>query len=329
MPTRMPDTISPLFYVGFLGFVAAMLALDLGVFQRKAHTPSFRESLAWTGVWSSLAIVFGGFVGWQFGGEAMVLYYTAWLVEQSLSIDNIFVFVIVFAALKIPSQLQHRVLYWGVLSAVVLRGVMIFGGVLLIERFHWILFVFGGFLVLTAIRLLRQGPHAQPSPGGSKLLSWLRRKVDVTELHGQRFFVLQDGRRRATPLLLALVLVEITDVVFAVDSIPAVFAVTTEPFLVFTSNIFAILGLRSLYFVLAGMADRFVYLKPALAIVLAFVGTKLLLHDQVKVPSLLSLAVIVVVIGGGVLLSLFRRSRQATPGPAPGPLDPADGPPAG
>ena len=301
--------ISPFFYVGFLLFVALMLALDLGVFHRRAHTPSFREAGAWTAVWSTLAVIFGGFVAWQFGTGPAIDWYTAWLVEQSLSIDNIFVFVVIFASLKIPGDLQHRVLFWGVLSAVVLRAVMIFGGAILIERAQWILWFFGGFLVLTGVKFLAQGAHqAVATAGESRALAWLRRRINATDqLHGQKFLVRQDGRWRATPLLLALLLVEVTDVVFAVDSIPAVFAVTTDPFLVFTSNIFAILGLRSLFFLLAGMANRFVYLKPALGIVLAFVGAKLLLHDFVKVPSLLSLAVIVVVIGAGVLVSLGRR----------------------
>ena len=305
----MPETISPLVYVGFLGFIAVMLALDLGVFHRKAHTPTFRESAAWTAVWSTLAITFGGIIGWNYGATAAIDYYTAWLIEQSLSIDNIFVFVIVFAALRIPPHLQHRVLFWGVLSAVVLRAVMIFGGILLIERFQWILYIFGAFLVFTGLKLLRHGAVAQPEETESRILGWLRRHIRVTDqLHGSHFFVREDGRLRPTPMFLALLLIEITDVVFAVDSIPAVFAVTTQPFLVFTSNIFAILGLRSLYFLLAGLADRFHYLKPALGIVLGFVGAKLLLHGYVKVPSLLSLGIIVVVIGGGVLLSL-RRPR--------------------
>ncbi len=304
----MPHEVPTLFYAAFLLFVALMLALDLGVFHRRAHTPKFREALAWTAVWSTLAIAFGGFVGWRFGADAAIDYYTAWVIEQSLSIDNIFVFVVVFTALKIPAHLQHRVLFWGVLSAVVLRAGMIFGGVLLIERFQWILYVFGGFLVLTAVKLLRQGAHAQPTSSESRTLQWLRRHLKVTELHGQRFFVRQDGRLRATPMFLALLLVEMTDVVFAVDSIPAVFAVTTEPFLVFTSNIFAILGLRSIYFVLAGMADRFVYLKPGLGIVLGFVGAKLLLHGQIKVPSVVSLGVIVGVLAGAIVLSLRRRA---------------------
>jgi tellurite resistance protein TerC len=312
----MPETVSNLFYLGFLAFVAVVLALDLGVFHRRAHTPSFREALTWTGVWTALSLLFGGFVGWRFGATSALDYYTAWLIEQSLSIDNIFVFIVVFAALKIPSHLQHRVLFWGVLSAVMMRAGMIFGGAILIERFQWLLYVFGGFLVLTALKILKQGAHTSPTSGESKMLVWLQKRVRVASLQGQKFFVREDGAWRATPMLLALILVEITDVVFAVDSIPAVFAVTTNPFLVFTSNIFAILGLRSLYFVLAGMADRFVYLKPGLGIVLAFVGTKLLLHGQVKVPSLVSLLVILIVLGGAIGLSLYKSRRCSNPGSA-------------
>ncbi len=308
----MPDSVSPYFYLGFLAFVVLMLALDLGVFHKKAHTPSFKEALSWTAVWSTLAVLFGGVVGWRFGTAAAVDYYTAWLIEQSLSIDNIFVFVIIFAALKIPPILQHRVLFWGVLSAVVLRAIMIFGGVLLIERFQWILYVFGACLVLTGIKLVASKAQG-PTQKESRALQWLRRRIPTAGFDGQRFFTRVNGRLFATPLFLALLLVEITDVVFAVDSIPAVFAVTTNPFLVFTSNVFAILGLRSLYFVLAGMADRFVYLKPGLGIVLGFVGTKLLLHGVIKVPSLVSLAVIVVVIGGAILLSLRRRTNSPVP----------------
>lgn len=305
----MPDTVSPYFYLGFLAFVVVMLALDLGVFHKKAHTPSFQEALAWTGVWSTLAILFGGLVGWRFGSTAAVDYYTAWLIEQSLSIDNIFVFVVVFAALKIPPVLQHRVLFWGVLTAVGLRAIMIFGGVLLIDRFQWILYLFGAFLLVTAVKLIFS-KAAGPTTQESRALQWLRRRIPTAGFDGHKFFTRVNGRWFATPLFLALLLVEITDVVFAVDSIPAVFAVTTNPFLVFTSNIFAILGLRSLYFVLAGMHDRFVYLKPGLGIVLAFVGAKLLLHGVIKVPSLVSLGVIVVVIGGAIGLSLWRGAQR-------------------
>jgi tellurite resistance protein TerC len=302
-PPHLP--VSPAFYAAFLLGVAVMLVLDLGVFHKKAHAPSFRASLGWVAVWSTLAVAFGGLVAVQHGATAALDYYAGWLIEQSLSVDNLFVFVVVFRALRVPPHLQHRVLYWGVLSAVALRAAMIFGGAILVERFAWILYVFGVFLVFTAVRML-VGKGDDPTAEESRVLQWLRGRVRTTGFHGQKFLVREAGRLHATPLLLALVLVEITDVIFAVDSIPAVFAVTTDPFLVFTSNIFAILGLRSLYFVLAGMADRFVYLKPGLGIVLLFVGGKLLLHGVVKLPSWLSLTVIVAVLAGAVLLSLRR-----------------------
>ncbi|MBK8097545.1 MAG: TerC family protein [Planctomycetes bacterium] len=309
----MPTVADPLLWGLFLLFVLMMLALDLGVFHKKAHAPSFREALGWTATWAVLAILFGGWVGWQFGGERAIEFYTGWVIEQSLSIDNVFVFVVIFAALRIPAHLQHRVLFWGILSALVLRAVMILGGAALVTRFHWILYLFGAFLVLTGVKLLWQ-KNDQLQSGDSRLMSWLRRKLRVTdELHGQSFWIRVDGRLRATPMLLALLMVEVSDVIFAVDSIPAIFAVTTDPFLVFTSNIFAIMGLRSLFFVLASMVDRFVYLKPALAVVLAFVGTKLLLQGTIKIPPMLSLAVVVGVLGGAVVASLLRTSIGARP----------------
>jgi tellurite resistance protein TerC len=335
----MPETVSPYFYVGFLAFVAVMLALDLGVFNRKAHVPSFREAFAWVGVWTALALGFGVFVALRFGSNAAMDYYTAWLIEQSLSIDNIFVFVVVFTSLKVPRELQHRVLYWGILSAVVLRAAMIFGGVWLIARFHWILYIFGGFLVLTGAKLLLRSlkgggddtPKAASAGDGAmvqapevativapeaaaeqegRMLRFVKRLIPTVGLHGEKFLVRVGGRLRATTLLLALVLVEITDVMFAVDSIPAVFAVTTNPFLVFTSNIFAILGLRSLYFVLAGMHAKFVYLEPGLGIVLCFVGVKLLTHHLWAMPTWLSLGFIVVVLGAAISMSLLRARYQ-------------------
>jgi tellurite resistance protein TerC len=326
----MPESVAPSFYIGFLAFVALMLALDLGVFNRKAHAPSFRESLGWVGVWTSLALCFGVFVAIRYGGDAAMKYYAAWLIEQSLSIDNIFVFVVIFTSLKVPLELQHRVLYWGIVTAVVLRAAMIFGGVWLIQRFDWVLYIFGAFLVLTGIKLLlrraKEAAHGghRPDPTGAepavatleapekvveqegRMLRMVRRLIPTVGLHGSKFFVRVDGRMRATTLLLALVLVEITDVMFAVDSIPAVFAVTTNEFLVFTSNIFAILGLRSLYFVLAGMHNRFAYLEPGLGIVLCFVGAKLLLHGVFAMPTWVSLSVILVVLGGAISLSLLR-----------------------
>jgi tellurite resistance protein TerC len=215
------------------------------------------------------------------------------------------VFVVIFGALHIPRDLQHRVLFWGVLTALVLRGMMIFGGAALIERWHWILYVFGAFLLFTAVKMLRQPDHGI-RPEDSRLLGFARRRLKVTGLHGAHFWVRVDGRLRATPLLLALLMVEVSDVVFAVDSIPAIFAVTRDPFLIFTANVFAILGLRSLFFVLAGMVEKFHYLKQGLAIVLAFVGTKLLLLDVVHIPALVSLTVVLGVLAIAVMASMRR-----------------------
>jgi tellurite resistance protein TerC len=301
----MPDQGSALLWALFLLFIVLMLALDLGVFHRRAHVPGFREALAWTSVWAALAAAFGGWVGWSFGAVPCVEFFTGYVIELSLSADNVFVFVMIFGALHIPRQFQHRVLFWGVLTALVLRGVMIVGGAALIAQWHWVLYLFGAFLVFTGLKMLRQPEHGV-SPEDSWLLGFARRRLRVTSLHGSRFWVRVDGRLRATPLLLALLSVEVSDVVFAVDSIPAIFAVTQDPFLVFTANVFAILGLRSLFFVLAGLVDKFRYLKVGLALVLAFVGTKLLLLDIVQIPALVSLAVVLGVLGVAVLASLRR-----------------------
>lgn len=298
---------SPLLWAVFTAGIVAILALDLGVFHRRARVPGIKQALAWTAVWSTLALGFGVYIGWRFGRDPMLEYYTGWLIEQSLSFDNVFVFVLVFAACRIPRELQHRVLFWGVLTAIVLRAAMILGGIALVERFHWLLYGFGGFLLLTAVKLMRQRDH-QLQPGESRLLGFLRRRLRVTGLHGHRFFVRVDGRLRPTSLLLALLMVEVSDIVFAVDSIPAIFAITRDPFLVFSANVFAILGLRSLFFVLADLVDRFRHLKSGLAVVLAFVGSKLLLLDVVKLPAWLSLSVIVGVLASSILLSL-RRPR--------------------
>ncbi|MCK5944254.1 MAG: TerC/Alx family metal homeostasis membrane protein, partial [Planctomycetes bacterium] len=237
------------------------------------------------------------------------LFITGYVVELSLSMDNVFVFVLIFQALRIPPELQHRVLFWGILSALVLRGAMILGGAALISRYHEVLYLFGAFLVFSGVRLLRGKAHDESS-GDGRLLTFLRRRLRVTDLHGPRFWVRVDGALHATPLLLALVVVELSDVMFAVDSIPAIFAVTQEPYIVFTANVFAILGLRSLFFVLAGMVARFRYLKYGLAVVLVFVGLKLLLLDVVHLPPLVSLGAVLAILGAAVLTSLFRSAHS-------------------
>ncbi|MFO0548305.1 MAG: TerC family protein [Polyangiaceae bacterium] len=303
-------SVPPLAWCGFIAFVLAMLALDLGVFHRKAHAVTMREAGTWSAVWVALALAFAGLVHHKLGSRAAVEFVTGYLIEKSLSIDNVFVFVLVFASLGIPSIYQHRVLFWGVLSALVLRAAMIVGGAALIERFHWMLYVFGGFLVLTGIKLFMQR-NEKPSLEDGVVMRLARRVLPTTQgLRGQSFLVRENGRLLATPLLLALLLVEFTDVIFAVDSIPAIFTVTTDPFIVFTSNVFAILGLRSLFFLLAGMVDRFAYLKVGLSVVLAFVGAKMLIAPVLKIPPVASLAVIIVVLAASVLASLRKPVDQ-------------------
>jgi tellurite resistance protein TerC len=300
---------SPGLWVGFLAFVLVMLAVDLGIFHRKAHAVGFREAAAWTAVWIGLALVFNAGVFWQFGSRSGLEFLTGYLIEKSLSIDNIFVFVVIFGSLGIPAIYQHRVLFWGILSALVLRAGMILAGTAMLARFHWLIYVFGAFLVLTGVKLYVTRSHAQ-DPAGSWPMRLARRLIPSTpRLDGERFFTVENGRRVATPLFMALVLVEITDVIFAVDSIPAIFAVTSDPFIVFTSNIFAILGLRSLFFLLAGLVDKFRYLKVGLAGVLVFVGAKMLLVDHFKVPPFASLAVIAAILGASVLASLAANRR--------------------
>ena len=298
-------------WVGFLAFVVLMLVLDLGVFHRKEHVVRAREALVWSAAWIALALGFAALV-WRVGGPAQGLeFLTGYVIEKSLSVDNIFVFVVLFGALGIPPIHQHRVLFWGILSALVLRGAMIWGGAALLARFHAVMYLFGGFLVLTGIRLVF-GHGAPDDPSSSKLLASLHRLVPGTaRFDGNRFFTREGGRRVATPLFFALAMIELSDVLFAVDSIPAIFAVTSDPFIVFTSNIFAILGLRSLYFVVAGLVARFVYLKPSLAAVLVVVGVKMLLADVVHVPAAVSLGVVVAILTAGAIASAVRSRRDA------------------
>ena len=300
----------------FLAFVLAMLALDLGVFNRKDHVIGPREALGWSALWVALALAFGGYVWFRHGGDAGVQYLTGYVIEKSLSVDNIFVFVVIFGALGIPPLYQHRVLFWGILSALLMRGAMIAAGASLLHRFHGIIYVFGGFLVLTGLKLLLVRGGAD-HPERSALFRFLRRVIPASpRLDGNHFFTRVDGRWLATPLFFALALVEISDVIFAVDSIPAIFAVTSDPFVVFTSNVFAMLGLRSLYFLLAGFVERFTYLKPSLAFVLLFVGAKMALVDVVKVPAVASLAVVLGILATGVVASVLRN-RRAGGAPTP------------
>lgn len=313
---------SPLLWAGFIVFVLAMLAIDLGVFHKKAHEVSLKEAGIWSAVWVALAVVFNVGVYHWFGAERALEFTTGYLIEKALAVDNIFVFVVIFTAFAVPAIYQHRVLFWGVLGALVMRAVFILAGGAFLQRFHWAIYVFGALLAVTGVKLLLQR-NQEMQPEKNWLVRWFQKVFPMTpEFHGDRFLVSKNGRRYATPLLLALVAVEVTDLIFAVDSIPAIFAVTSDPFIVFTSNIFAILGLRSLYFLLAGIITKFVYLKVGLSFVLVFVGAKMLLMDVYKVPIAASLGVIAGILALSVLASLLKPPKAGAPpgGDAPQPL---------
>jgi tellurite resistance protein TerC len=291
------------------GGIALALALDLFVLHRDAHEVSMREAALTSAAWIAVGVAFGIGVWWFAGADRAGEYFAGYLIEKSLSVDNVFVFALLFSYFAVPAKYQHRVLFWGVVGALILRAGFIAAGAALLEQFHWVIYVFGGLLLVTGIKMLRSSGHSV-DPGRNPVLRLLRRRVAMTdEYHGQRFFVRQGVRWVATPMLAVLVAIETTDVVFAVDSIPAIFAVTDEPFLVFTSNAFAILGLRALYFLLAGMMGRFVYLKTGLAAILLFVGAKMLLTEVWKVPIALSLLVIASILAVAVVASL----RQPEP----------------
>ncbi|MCB9558484.1 MAG: TerC/Alx family metal homeostasis membrane protein [Deltaproteobacteria bacterium] len=316
-------------WAGFVLFVLLMLALDLGVFHRRAHIISTGEALAWTAIWVALALVFTGvvFVAYQHnwlgianragtsaaGHTAALQFLTGYLLEKGLSLDNILVIALIFSYFSVPLAYQHRVLFWGVLGAILMRGAMIAAGSLLIARFSWIVYVFGGLLLITAIKMLI-ARHDNLEPERNPLVRIARRIFPVTaEFRGEHFFVVENGKTVATPLLIVLLLVESTDVLFAVDSVPAIFSVTQDPFLVFTSNIFAILGLRSLYFALAAMMGKFRYLKISLVFLLAFVGVKMLLVHHHPIPTVVSLAIISGILGVGVIASLVGGQRDSAP----------------
>jgi tellurite resistance protein TerC len=297
-------------WVGFNVFVLAMLALDLGVFHRKAHVVSFRESITWTVVWVALALLFNVGVWHFFGSQKALEFFTGYLIEKSLSVDNVFVFALLFSYFAVPPVYQHKVLFWGILGALVMRAIMIALGAALIAKFTWIIYVFGAFLILTGIKMVVKREE-EIHPERNPVVRWFKKLMPVTaDYREDRFFVKEGGRRWATPLFVVLLLVEFSDLIFAVDSIPAIFAVTTDPFIVYTSNVFAILGLRSLYFALAGVMDKFHYLKIGLGVVLSFVGVKMLLaHTAWKIPTLLSLGVVVVILAASIVWSLLRPKK--------------------
>ena len=309
----------PWMWVAFVGLVLALLALDLFVFHREAHEVSFREATRFSIFWIVLGLAFGGLIFLWKGSEAGGEYLAGYLLEKSLAVDNIFVFAVLFTYFAVPAKYQHRVLFWGIVGALLFRAAFIAGGAALLEAFHWTMYVFGAFLVVTGARLAvhrDQEVHPERNP----VLRLFRKVVPSTSAyHGQRFVVREVGRLVATPLLAVLVMVETTDILFAVDSIPAIFAVTRDPFLVFSSNAFAILGLRALYFMLAGMIKRFVYLKVGLSVVLVFVGAKMLVADLYEIPIWASLLVITVTIGASIWISLRATANGRTVEPEPEP----------
>jgi tellurite resistance protein TerC len=304
-------------WVGFNAAVLIMLALDLGVFHRKAHAVSLREAAAWSCVWVSLALAFNAGI-WYFAGRQPALeFLTGYLVEKSLAVDNIFVIALLFSYFAVPAAYQHRVLFWGILGALVMRGAFIAAGAYVLHQWHWVIYVFGGILLLTGVKMALRKDEAI-DPEHNPVVRLARRWLPLTQRYdGQRFWTVENGRRVATPLFLVLLLVEFTDLVFAIDSIPAIFAITSDPFLVYTSNVMAILGLRSMYFLLAGVVHKFVYLKFGLSLVLVFVGAKMMLIDVFKVPTAVSLLVIASVIGGSIALSLLRPPAAHKPDEEP------------
>jgi tellurite resistance protein TerC len=305
---------TPLQWGVFFALVAAMLALDLGVFHRKERRTSLREALFWSLFWTLVALAFNYWIYQRFGYDAGIEFLTGYVIERSLSFDNIFVFIVIFNYFAVPAQYQHRVLFWGILGALVSRGLFIGMGTALIERFEWMIYVFGAFLVYTGIKILVE-KETEVHPEQNPVVRLFQRFVPLTpRYHGKRFFVVEAGRRMATPLMLVLVVIEATDVVFAVDSIPAIFAITRNGFIIFTSNIFAILGLRALYFLLAGLMHKFRYLGLGLGLVLVFIGAKMLIHSWVEIPTSWSLGVVLGVLALAIAASLLRPlPPEATP----------------
>lgn len=310
---------SPMMWAGFVGFVLVMLALDLFVFGgNKAHKVSVKEAGIWSLVWLSMALLFNaglwwylkGSVGSEIADQKALEFFSGYLIEKALSVDNVFVFLLIFTAFQVPQQYQRRVLIYGVLGAIIMRAIMISAGAWVVSEFSWVLYLFGAFLLFTGIRML-VAVDAEPDVVNNPILKFARRHLKVSEGdHGEKFFVRINGVRFVTPLFLVLILIEVTDLVFAVDSIPAIFAITTDPFIVFTSNMFAILGLRALYFLLVDVADRFHLLKYGLAMVLTFIGVKMLIMPWYHVPVQASLTVVAVLIAGSCIASVFITKKD-------------------
>ncbi len=307
---------TPWLWTVFGVIVFSLLALDLGVFHRKTHVIGFKEAVGWSIFWIALSLVFGAWITWQFGTQKGAEFLTGYVIEKALSVDNVFLFILIFSGFAVPPQYQHRVLFWGVFGALLMRGIFIFAGAAALERWHWVLYVFGGLLLVTGIRLLWASDEAE-HPERNPMFRLFQRLIPSTSTyHGSSFWVREGGRWLATPLLTVLVLVEITDLVFAVDSIPAIFAITRDPFIVMTSNVFAILGLRALYFCLAGFVHKLRYLKLGLAWVLIFVAAKMLLSEFYKIPVGLSLAVVMLILTVSVVTSLMAPPKPEPDGHA-------------
>lgn len=304
------DSSRILLWIGFNLFVLALLALDLGVFHRKAHSVSIKEATTWSVIWVSLAMIFNVGIYFAWGEEKALEFLTGYVIEKSLSVDNLFIFLMIFQYFATPAEYQHRVLFWGILGALILRAIFIAAGSALLSHFHWMIYVFGAFLVFTGIKMLLQGEE-KLDPQRNPVVRLFERWVPLTrDYHGQSFTVRTNGKLRATLLLLVLIVIETTDVIFAVDSIPAIFAVTQDPFIVYTSNVFAILGLRALYFMLAGVMQMFIYLKFGLSLVLCFVGAKMLLSEIYKIPIAGSLLVIGAILLGSIVASWWTQRKS-------------------
>jgi tellurite resistance protein TerC len=302
--------VSIFFWIGFHVLIFLMLALDLGIFNKKAHKVPVKEALKWSATWITLALLFSVFVFYEFGKTRALEFLTGYVIEYSLSVDNIFVFILIFSYFAVEDEYQHRILFWGILGALVLRGIFIFAGVALIHKFHWIIILFGGFLVFTGIKMMFQ-KETQVDPGKNPVFRFFRKILPVSEdSHGGRLFIKQDHKTYVTPLFLVLLVIESSDLLFAVDSIPAVLAISQETFIVYTSNIFAILGLRSLYFAVAGLMGYFRYLKVGLSFILTFVGLKMLASFfNIEIPILFSLAVIISILLISVIASLLIKKK--------------------
>ncbi|HUV01761.1 MAG TPA: TerC family protein [Bacteroidales bacterium] len=300
------------FWIGFHIFIFLMLGLDLGVFHKKTHKVPIKEAVVWFAVWVILALLFNLFVFFEFGKAKALEFFTGYLIEKSLSVDNIFVFILIFSYFSVKDQYQHKILFWGIIGALIMRGIFIFTGVALINRFHWIVIIFGAFLVYSGIKMLLH-KDAEVDPDKNTLVRFFRKYFPVSETqHGDRLFIRQNGRLFATPLFVVLLVIESSDLIFAVDSIPAILAISKDTFIVYTSNIFAILGLRSLYFAVSGIMKYFRYLRVGLAFVLSFVGLKMLAsYFEFEVTTLLSLSIIIIILLVSILASVLIKEKKA------------------